>query len=230
MTGNSEAHLNLPTSIFWQHSGSSLEYLAACEMCILKYNLSLVEQFKGCSASSSLAKPNQAFVCRPHRKTLRSTMSTSSCLRNGLTCREGILEYYWGEHIHLGYYSEEERRRGYKKKDFKQAKFDFIDEMLKWSGANQPQRILDVGCGIGGTSRYLAKKFPQAQVEGTPWPSYVIEAVPPDKLMYGKVVLSEGLKTAGALVLWLLWVVIVWGYAMQESFKDSSCPIAGHTA
>lgn len=83
-----------------------------------------------------------------------------------LSSREGILEYYWGEHIHLGHYSEAERKAGYKKKDFKQAKFDFIDEMLAWSGASAPKRILDVGCGIGGTSRYLAKKFPQAQVEG----------------------------------------------------------------
>lgn len=29
---------------------------------------------------------------------------------------EGILEYYWGEHIHLGYYTEEEQKRGYLKK------------------------------------------------------------------------------------------------------------------
>ena len=80
--------------------------------------------------------------------------------------RDGILEYYWGEHIHLGYYTAEERRRGYKKKDFKQAKFDFIDEMLRWSQTDSPKRILDVGCGIGGTSRYLARKFPDAQIEG----------------------------------------------------------------
>ena len=33
--------------------------------------------------------------------------------------QEGILEHYWGEHIHLGYYSDAERRAGYKKKDFK---------------------------------------------------------------------------------------------------------------
>ena len=83
-----------------------------------------------------------------------------------VSCREGILEYYWGEHIHLGHYSKEERKAGYKKKDFKQAKFDFIDEMLAWSEASSPRRILDVGCGIGGTSRYLAKRFSQAQVEG----------------------------------------------------------------
>jgi len=81
-------------------------------------------------------------------------------------CRDGILEYYWGEHIHLGYYTKEERAQGYKKKDFKQAKFDFVDEMLKWSGATSPARILDVGCGIGGTSRHLAARFCSARVQG----------------------------------------------------------------
>lgn len=79
---------------------------------------------------------------------------------------EGILQYYWGEHIHLGYYDDEERERGAFRKDFKKAKFDFTDRMLEWSGAKQPKRILDVGCGIGGTSRHLAKLFPSAEVVG----------------------------------------------------------------
>ena len=74
---------------------------------------------------------------------------------------EGILEYYWGEHIHLGYYTEEERLAGYKKKNFIEAKYDFIDRMAEFGqiGDEKPATVLDVGCGIGGTSRYLAKKF-----------------------------------------------------------------------
>ena len=52
---------------------------------------------------------------------------------------EGILEYYWGEHIHLGYYSDEDMAKGAgtllgcKVKDFIEAKFDFVDKMLEWS-------------------------------------------------------------------------------------------------
>jgi hypothetical protein len=39
--------------------------------------------------------------------------------------KEGILEHYWGEHIHLGYYSAEERQAGFfawGKKNFIQAR------------------------------------------------------------------------------------------------------------
>eukprot|EP00607_Mallomonas_marina_P010434 CAMPEP_0182424380 /NCGR_PEP_ID=MMETSP1167-20130531/10604_1 /TAXON_ID=2988 /ORGANISM="Mallomonas Sp, Strain CCMP3275" /LENGTH=330 /DNA_ID=CAMNT_0024604173 /DNA_START=288 /DNA_END=1280 /DNA_ORIENTATION=- len=83
---------------------------------------------------------------------------------------EGILEYYWGEHIHLGHYNDEERARGYKKKNFIQAKYDFIDRMMEFGKVSKqmkPEKVLDVGCGIGGTSRYLAKSFSEdTQVTG----------------------------------------------------------------
>jgi MPBQ/MSBQ methyltransferase len=85
--------------------------------------------------------------------------------------RDGILEYYWGEHIHLGYYNKEEMEAGYKKKNFIQAKYDFIDEMMKLGGidasTDKGAKVLDVGCGFGGTSRYLAKALgPEAEVTG----------------------------------------------------------------
>lgn len=85
--------------------------------------------------------------------------------------QDGILEYYWGEHIHLGYYNEEEMKKGYKKKNFIQAKYDFVDEMMKLGNispsTDSGAKVLDVGCGVGGTSRYLAKKLgPNASVTG----------------------------------------------------------------
>lgn len=86
---------------------------------------------------------------------------------------DGILEYYWGEHIHLGYYSPTEMKQGYRKKDFIQAKYDFIDEMMEFGNIRSKDyeggtvKVLDVGCGFGGTSRYLAKALgPQSHVTG----------------------------------------------------------------
>jgi len=74
---------------------------------------------------------------------------------------DGILEYYWGEHIHLGYYSEKEMERGYKKTNFIEAKYKFIDEMMSFGSIPSEQvggmSVLDVGCGVGGTSRYIAR-------------------------------------------------------------------------
>jgi MPBQ/MSBQ methyltransferase len=70
---------------------------------------------------------------------------------------DGILEFYWGEHIHLGYYGSQPGRR-----DFLQAKVDFVHEMLRWAGLDRLARgaaVLDVGCGIGGSSRILAREY-----------------------------------------------------------------------
>ncbi|HHP7229414.1 MAG TPA: methyltransferase domain-containing protein [Xenococcaceae cyanobacterium] len=71
--------------------------------------------------------------------------------------QDGILEFYWGEHIHLGHYGSPPRN-----KDFLTAKSDFVHEMVKWGGLDKLPRgttVLDVGCGIGGSSRILAKDY-----------------------------------------------------------------------
>ena len=70
---------------------------------------------------------------------------------------DGILEFYWGEHIHLGHYGSPPQR-----KDFIAAKIDFVHEMAKWGGLDELPRgttVLDVGCGIGGSSRILAQDY-----------------------------------------------------------------------
>ncbi|WP_088893048.1 methyltransferase domain-containing protein [Leptolyngbya ohadii] len=70
---------------------------------------------------------------------------------------DGILEFYWGEHIHLGHYGSPPRR-----KDFLAAKSDFVHEMVRWGGLDKlphGMTVLDVGCGIGGSARILAKDY-----------------------------------------------------------------------
>lgn len=83
---------------------------------------------------------------------------------------DGILEFYWGEHIHLGYYGAPQpsgrqaasRQAVARQVDFRQAKHDFVHEMVRWGDLDRlPQgtTVLDVGCGIGGSSRILAQEY-----------------------------------------------------------------------
>ena len=66
-----------------------------------------------------------------------------------------LWEETWGEHMHHGFYGVD----GREEKDRKQAQIDLIEEILSWSGVEQAENILDVGCGIGGSSLYLAAKL-----------------------------------------------------------------------
>ena len=71
--------------------------------------------------------------------------------------QDKLLERLWGEHIHLGFYP-----KGGREVDFREAKIQFVHELVKWSGLDKlpkGSRILDVGCGIGGSSRILAKYY-----------------------------------------------------------------------
>ena len=67
----------------------------------------------------------------------------------------GLWEQVWGEHMHHGYYGV----AGNQPKDRRQAQIDLIEQLLKWADVTQAAHILDVGCGIGGSSLYLAEKF-----------------------------------------------------------------------
>lgn len=68
-----------------------------------------------------------------------------------------LLERLWGDHVHLGHYGEPPRRR-----DFRAAKESFVHELVSWSGLHhlpRGSRVLDVGCGIGGSARILAADY-----------------------------------------------------------------------
>lgn len=67
----------------------------------------------------------------------------------------GLWEQIWGEHMHHGYYGAD----GTLKKNRRQAQIDLIEELLRWADIQTAENILDVGCGIGGSTLYLAEKF-----------------------------------------------------------------------
>ena len=67
-----------------------------------------------------------------------------------------IRDRLWGDHIHLGFYPPN------KKIDFREAKVQFVHELVSWSNLDKlprGSRVLDVGCGIGGSSRILANYY-----------------------------------------------------------------------
>ncbi|WP_017327681.1 methyltransferase domain-containing protein [Synechococcus sp. PCC 7336] len=65
-----------------------------------------------------------------------------------------LWEEVWGEHMHHGYYEPEQPRP-----NRRQAQIDLLDRLIDWSQLSTVDRLLDVGCGIGGSSLYLAERF-----------------------------------------------------------------------
>ncbi len=95
------------------------------------------------------------FVWLNKDRKYQSSKTVSSAYDNWTN--DQLLERLWGEHVHLGFYGD-----SWQSKDFRIAKVDFVHELVRWSGLDQlpsGSRVLDVGCGIGGSSRILAKEY-----------------------------------------------------------------------
>lgn len=68
---------------------------------------------------------------------------------------DAVSPYYqslWGEHIHHGYWMSGDESK-------EQAQLQLIERLARVAGIPMGCAILDVGCGIGGTAIYLAKKL-----------------------------------------------------------------------
>ena len=101
------------------------------------------------------------------RSAVDSTLPSPQDLRSPEQLRSGIANFYdrssqlwermWGEHMHHGYYPNGE------KKNHVQAQVDMIDGVLAWAGVDErgqkPTSVLDVGCGIGGSTRHIVRKY-----------------------------------------------------------------------
>uniref|UniRef100_A0A0D6QZ18 Methyltransferase type 11 domain-containing protein n=1 Tax=Araucaria cunninghamii TaxID=56994 RepID=A0A0D6QZ18_ARACU len=87
--------------------------------------------------------------------------------------RQGIADFYdassevweeiWGEHMHHGFYDVS--AQDVSLCDHRAAQMRMIEETLSFAAvpgedeSKRPKSIVDVGCGIGGSSRYLATKY-----------------------------------------------------------------------
>lgn len=88
----------------------------------------------------------------------RTVPELNEGIANFYDASSGVWEDMWGEHMHHGYYPPGS------KVDNKQAQIDMIEKTLAWAQipeeeGTKPRTVVDVGCGIGGSSRYLARKY-----------------------------------------------------------------------
>ena len=99
-------------------------------------------------------------------KWFRNVLQKTPRSRSDEELKRGIGRFYdessaiwldvWGEHMHHGYNPSE------KYNDHQAAQVDKIDRSVSWAYGNKmpnPQNVLDVGCGVGGSSRHIAKKY-----------------------------------------------------------------------
>ncbi|KDP39552.1 hypothetical protein JCGZ_02572 [Jatropha curcas] len=75
----------------------------------------------------------------------------------------GVWEDIWGDHMHHGFYDPDVQVSG-SILDHRAAQIRMIEEALRYAGVSEdpkhwPKNVVDVGCGIGGSSRYLANKY-----------------------------------------------------------------------
>lgn len=67
-----------------------------------------------------------------------------------------LWEKYWGEHLHHGYYDPTEPPNN---QNDRQAQTLLIEKIVQWAGLETCEHFIDVGCGVGGSSLWLAQNF-----------------------------------------------------------------------
>ena len=62
----------------------------------------------------------------------------------------------WGEHMHHGYFPKGQKVNT---ESIKKSQTRLVEELLAWAKIEQAEKILDAGCGVGGSARFLAQRF-----------------------------------------------------------------------
>ncbi|XP_010482058.1 PREDICTED: tocopherol O-methyltransferase, chloroplastic [Camelina sativa] len=107
--------------------------------------------------------------------TTRGNVAVAAAATSTEALRKGIAEFYnetsglweeiWGDHMHHGFYDPDSSVQ-LSDSGHREAQIRMIEESLRFAGVTTDEeeeknikKIVDVGCGIGGSSRYLASKF-----------------------------------------------------------------------
>ncbi|KAG2312513.1 hypothetical protein Bca52824_024070 [Brassica carinata] len=129
---------------------------------------------------SSLRSPSLLIQSRRPSSALMTTKTasrgsvavTAAATSSVEALREGIAEFYnetsglweeiWGDHMHHGFYDPDSSVQ-LSDSGHREAQIRMIEESLRFAGVTEEEkkikRVVDVGCGIGGSSRYIASKF-----------------------------------------------------------------------
>lgn len=112
------------------------------------------------TATASMASADQTTdLAKQYDTPLGMAHSTMQALKDRIKLHYDLAsDYYlslWGEHIHHGYWPTEESQAVITKEE---AQTNLIQLLLDVSKCPANGVVLDVGCGVGGTSRYLASK------------------------------------------------------------------------
>nr|ABF73021.1 plastid gamma-tocopherol O-methyltransferase protein precursor [Karenia brevis] len=74
-----------------------------------------------------------------------------------------IWEKVWGEHLHAGWYSEGEDVSSWTQENHTEAQVRMMEQLLElwpWGVPDKSRlRVLDMGCGLGGSSRFLYRNL-----------------------------------------------------------------------
>uniref|UniRef100_A0A5B7B5L8 Methyltransferase type 11 domain-containing protein n=1 Tax=Davidia involucrata TaxID=16924 RepID=A0A5B7B5L8_DAVIN len=116
-------------------------------------------------------KPSGMSTRRSRSTATRAVLPEDGVLQKGIAefydASSGLWEDIWGDHMHHGFYDP---NATVSVSDHRSAQIRMIEEALQFAAVpedqmKRPKSVVDVGCGIGGSSRYLARKY-GAQCQG----------------------------------------------------------------
>ncbi|KAK9061350.1 hypothetical protein SSX86_018531 [Deinandra increscens subsp. villosa] len=128
--------------------------------------------------TTTLTRRSRLFVGSKHQPlqrlrggTIRANGNLAVTAADDRRLKKGIAEFYdessglweniWGEHMHHGFYDP---NAVVQISDHRSAQIRMIEQALLFAfvpddPSKKPTSIVDVGCGIGGSSRYLSRKY-----------------------------------------------------------------------